>query len=378
MKTTIQLFLGGMVVLCMTSCQAESNKPTNSPVETQAFSPTSTSELLITPSPDQPSVEPTLENTQASPSSSSGADLDELSAAVGYEIREPAVLPDGYVLDKVTLDEPSKSICMQYHHMTAEDSILYIAQGPAELASALQLVDGWPEYAVLQEEVQIGGAQDGFQLSGWRRPGWGCTQIVETASTPYSFALAPRYAWVVDGQQYELYSASGGCGTTGGVTSLGLLLLAEGLTGVSTHPAGELDPDCLLSTADAETLSGFDVQEPAFLPADAAFYYATYEPSYPGVTLYFLSLQHPDMGSFFHISQYVEAPPFFMSSCGELPGSSCEELDTGSLKVVYQYFNPTEQLDWSAAGFYFSLFRNAGEPGKIYKDELLQVIESMQ
>jgi hypothetical protein len=378
MKTTIQLFLGGIMVLCMTSCQTESSKPSITPTEPQVLSQTPLSEWFITASPDEPSVEPTLENSQGNPSSSSEVDLDELNDAVGYEIREPAVLPDGYILDEVTFDEPSRSICMQYHHTTAQDNVLYIAQGPTELASALQLVDGWPEYAVFQEEVNIGGAQDSLQLSGWRRPGWGCSEIAETASTPYSYALAPRYTWVVDDQLFELYSASGGCGTTGGMTSLGLLLVAEGLTGVSTHPEGELDPDCLLSIADAETLSGFDVKEPAFLPADVAFYYATYEPSpYQGVTLYFLSLQHPDMGSFFHISQYVEAPPFFMASCGELPSSSCEVLETDSLHVVYQHFNPTEQLDWSAGGFYFSLFRNAGEPGKIYKDELLQVIGNL-
>jgi hypothetical protein len=37
-----------------------------------------------------------------------------------------------------------------------------------------------------------------------------------------------------------------------------------------------------------------------------------------------------------------------------------------------------EGLDWYADGFVFRLLRTAGEPTKIYKDELVKVVESMK
>jgi hypothetical protein len=191
--------------------------------------------------------------------------------------------------------------------------------------------------------------------------------------------LAPQFTWEVDHQQFDLYSASGGCATPGGLTTLGLLRVAEGLTGISTHALEELDPDCLRSIADVKKLAGFNVKYPAYLPPDVAFYFATYEKA-PGplVTLRFYHKQHANMGNFFQISQQLEAPPSYMKACDPSSSTVCEKLQIGALPVVYQYFNPTEQLDWVTDGVYFSLFRNAGEPGKIYKDELLKVVESMK
>jgi hypothetical protein len=41
-------------------------------------------------------------------------------------------------------------------------------------------------------------------------------------------------------------------------------------------------------------------------------------------------------------------------------------------------WSTSDQLDWQAGGFFFSLFRSAGEPGKDYQDELLEVVGSMK
>jgi hypothetical protein len=52
-------------------------------------------------------------------------------------------------------------------------------------------------------------------------------------------------------------------------------------------------------------------------------------------------------------------------------------LQVGITPVVYQFSGASERLSWQSNGFFFSLFRSAGEPGKVYKDELLRIVESM-
>ena len=128
-----------------------------------------------------------------------------------------------------------------------------------------------PDYLALNDEVTIGGAENSFHVAGWRRSAWACTEIAEAEQTPFSYAVAPWFTWQADRVQFDLYSASGGCGTSGGLTNLDLLRVAESLTGESTHPVGELDPDCLHSAAEAAKLAGFAVKEPAYLPPEVSF-----------------------------------------------------------------------------------------------------------
>ena len=174
-------------------------------------------------------------------------------------------------------------------------------------------------------------------MAGLRRKAWACSTAAELENTRFSFALAPWLTWQSEGQQFDLYSASGGCATPGGMTHLDLLRVAENLTGQSTHPADELDPDCLRSVAEAEELAGFDVQEPATLPEKARFYFATFAKApEPSVTLLFLHEDHPDMGRFFQITQFTKAPPYLLSSCEQAGSNPCETLQVGDTRVVYQ------------------------------------------
>lgn len=367
MKTTYSMILGLALLAGLSACQAS---PTPSlPAATVSPQPAPTAAATMTAVPE------------VTPPPAAGAvsdDIAGLKSIVGYDVRAPRALPGGYVLEKASAEAATRSVCLQYRHSEASDSILWIAQGPGALTPPLEAVAGWPDYAVLRQEVKIGGAQNGLSLLGWRRRAWACAGFAENEKTPFSFALAPRLAWQAGDMQFEIYSASGGCATPGGLTHLDLLRLAEDLTGTSTHPASELDPECLHSVADAKTLSGIEVKAPGYLPQDVVFYFATYE-SDPGVVhSQFLHQQHSQSGRFFQISQYKEAPPFYMSSCAGAASGSCEVLKIDGVPVVYQYLNPTEQLDWSAGGYYFSLFRNAGEPGKVYKDELVKIIASMR
>jgi len=360
MRRTIPLFV--LMLLLLAACTPQPTA-TGMPAAVQMPQPT-----------DIPATEPPAPTGTPDP-------LAEIEARAGFDIQEPAgVLPEGYGLEDVTLDEATGSVCLQYRYAAeGGDSVLFIAQGPIESAPAMEVIPDLPEYLLQREAVSIGGAENSSQVTGYRRSAWACAEAAAQEVTTYSYAVAPRLTWEVGSIQFDLYSTSGGCATPGGLTNLGLLRVAESLTGNSTHPASELDPECLLSVADVESLAGFDVIEPASLPEDVAFYYATYEEAAgPTVTLLYLHEQHPDMGRFFQITQAQEAPTFLVESCEGVTSEVCEVLQVGEVSVVYLSFGPSEQLDWQADGFYFSLFRSAGEPGKDYKDMLLEIVGSMR
>lgn len=95
------------------------------------------------------------------------------------------------------------------------------------------------------------------------------------------------------------------------------------------------------------------------------------------MTLLFLHDEHPDMGRFFQIIEAKGKSPFFTESCEGLD-NPCETIRVGSTAVVYQTLGTNEQLDWESNGIFFSLFRSAGEPGKLYKDDLLKVVEGLK
>jgi hypothetical protein len=136
------------------------------------------------------------------------------------------------------------------------------------------------------------------------------------------------------------------------------------------------------TVAEVEYMAGFDVKEPTYLPAGVSLEFATYETSpSPAVTLHFKIVheQFGDMGQFFLITQQPEktASPDTIS-CGEMT-EGCEVLQINNVPVVYNsYTGGTEGLNWLADGFAFRFLRTAGEPNKVYKGELVKVIESME
>ena len=376
MKTIFSTILGVVILLSLSACQAA-----QSPAPIPATDIISLVDVL-TSTPNSivmPTAVPT-EAVGANTSFPSTINIPELESLLGYGIRQSKALPADYVLEKVTVHEPTRSVCFHYRHTMVPNNVILIAQGPLTSTPPLALIPGWPEYAVFNAALPIGGAQNGSHLSGWRRSAWACTDAAQQEQPAFSYALAPLFTWEMDQQQFDLYASSGGCGTPGGLTKLDALRLAEDITGTSTHAPDELDPDCLHTIADVEKLTGFDVPFPTYLPQDVAFYFATYQKT-PSqiVTLNFLHQQHADMGSFFRIVQQTE-DPLFSSSCDASSSNKCETLQIGDKSIVYVLTEDgrTEQLAWQANGFFFSLFRNAGEPGKIYKDELLKIINSLQ
>jgi hypothetical protein len=146
-------------------------------------------------------------------------------------------------------------------------------------------------------------------------------------------------------------------------------------------PAQQINNDPQ-KVAEVEKLAGFDVREPAYLPNGVSFDFATYQASpTPAATLHFKIVHeiYGDMGSFFQILQESQtvAPPD-TTSCG-VAVEGCEILSIGDMQVVYRLnTGGTEGLNWYTDGFAFRLLRTAGEPNKVYKDELVRVVASMK
>jgi hypothetical protein len=138
----------------------------------------------------------------------------------------------------------------------------------------------------------------------------------------------------------------------------------------------------ILSVADVEKLAGFDVKEPAYLPNGVSFQTAVFQNSPNTLVILHYKLVHDqfgDMGAFFQITQeQLSEPPTDTISCGEQT-DGCEKLEIGDQSVIYR-LNPAgpEGLDWFNNGVAYRLLRTAGEPNKVYKDELVKVVESMK
>lgn len=158
-----------------------------------------------------------------------------------------------------------------------------------------------------------------------------------------------------------------------------------GLPDANSQP--EQTENQLLTVPEVEKLAGFDVKEPSYLPDGVSLDFATYQkmPS-PNVTLHFKIVheKYGDMGPFFQIVQepQPQAPPKAVS-CGEA-ATGCEAMQFNNLPVVYRLNSSgndgpsTEGLNWYQDGMAFWLLRTAGEPNKIYKEELLKVVGSLK
>ena len=154
-------------------------------------------------------------------------------------------------------------------------------------------------------------------------------------------------------------------------------------TDISSQPESTLEttgpfPTAVPHTiAEVEELAGFDVQEPTYLPTGVSFDYATYqEAPFPNVTLHFRLIHetYGDMGAFFQIMQEPQAEAMPNPAACGASGNDCEVLQIGDVPVNYRLTSPTESLMWNVNGFSFQMLRTAGEPDKIYRDELLKVV----
>ena len=173
------------------------------------------------------------------------------------------------------------------------------------------------------------------------------------------------------------------------VTSLSVAWLLSGCALASVAPTSTAtrDPNAPFQTAarhtieEIEQLAGFDVKVPSYLPQGVSLDFATYEAApHSSVTLHFKLVHETfgDMGPFFQIVQMPQAGAVPNPNACGASGNDCETLQAGDLSVEYRLTAPTESLLWDTDGFSFVLTRTAGEPEKIYKDDLLKVVGSMR
>jgi hypothetical protein len=153
-------------------------------------------------------------------------------------------------------------------------------------------------------------------------------------------------------------------------------------TDIPTQPQDmPLPTDVHYTMAEVRQLAGFDVKEPAYLPPGVFFDYATYETSSTPLVILHFKLIHEtygDMGAFFQILQQpvTDTAPN-MGAC-DSSDTNCETVQVGDLSLNYHLTTPTESLSWEQDGFTLLLLRTAGEPGKLYKDELIKVAGSLE
>jgi hypothetical protein len=203
------------------------------------------------------------------------AAIQELSAQVGYPLKTLAALPTGYIFSRVDVHQPSNSVCLTYEY-TGNDGPgpeLWLAQGP--IANAPGLVGQQDFTDARQTPVMVGGADEAFSLYGMQRNGeWACAQS-EGGSNP-----ALRLTWQAGGQQFDLYAMHGKCLGEEGLSDLDLLRLAEGITGVVSHAADELDLECTQHhLVTIEGLAGYFARLPRPSPGGMDLYGASYSGS---------------------------------------------------------------------------------------------------
>jgi hypothetical protein len=159
-----------------------------------------------------------------------------------------------------------------------------------------------------------------------------------------------------------------------------------GATAQAEAAAAPGDENALLrfdDLAQAEKAAGFELHEPGFLPEGVSLDFVVFQPSPSPSLLLQYKIVHPeygDRGAFFQILVAPQAAaPADTTGCPTGPDGSCEVLQNGDQVIVYHlYAGGTEGLDWFQDGLAFRLLRTAGEPGKVYKDDLLKVVESMK
>jgi hypothetical protein len=234
-----------------------------------------------------------------------------------------------------------------------------------------------------------------FQAGFWLEAGSSKTALSHPAHPRVTLTVG-RWAWTINPERNES-SMKNSIQLVFVVFSISIIVLMmngcapASAESIRPNPSSEpiitleanepLPTDMPHTIAEAEKLSGFDVKEPAYLPKGVSFDFATYQkPPYPNVTLHFKIVheQYGDLGAFFQIVQQLQAEAFpDPTACG-VNGKDCEISQIGDVTVKYRLTTPTESLMWDVDGFSFHLLRMAGEPNKIYKDELLKVVGSMK
>jgi hypothetical protein len=203
--------------------------------------------------------------------------LREVEATAVYPIRKPVILPDGYSLNRALYIAGRNAVCLYYqtpliannpdYEGLPLDPPLVIIQSPtAGLPTDDDLSPRLEVETMDSAKVSVGGADGGqaqFASGDLKLKNW-CNGDMDT-----NYGLL----WTSGGRSFQIYFA-GGPGMPGFLSRLDLIRIAESMTGVSTVPADQLDPEHMRTIDEVRRAAWFEPLFPTLLPEGETFWYA--------------------------------------------------------------------------------------------------------
>ncbi len=207
----------------------------------------------------------------------------EVQEQAGFQVIEPAWLPEGYRFERAIYLPGRRMVCLEYRH-PSDISMFRPSNAPATTLSLVESISTplpdpkdlvvtdlglKPDQLLLEKEsLRVGGALnetgqytwgsiDASKICGSRLQ----HHMLEVETGKLSFAIFAQMEGPINSMRNWL-------------TKQELVKLAESITGVRTIAEDQLDPDYLTSLEDAKKLTGFPLKFPTLLPEGMHFTYA--------------------------------------------------------------------------------------------------------
>ena len=330
-------------------------------------------------------------------------EVQDISQQAGFTVVEPGWVPEGYVFSNAAYIPAQNTACLYYNYGTGNLPEMAIAERPSassildDISTATVDFDGETiTVPVVAEPLGVGGAQGG--QAGLISNGVNTSKLCPNKD----FVANQALYWQFDGKDYVLFGLIDQ--HEGGVfiSRLEMQRLAENLTGVSTLPNNDLDPQRLLSAEDARDLAGFEVKLPTQtipgLHLDHAAVYLASEQSQliagpfdtgsgetETVVFVYTPQGNPTRGGIDY-GLFINQSAGAIRSLEEIFGWGGTEYITvnGQTAVYRQFFWDTltggtdcrQELYWHENGIGYAI--TAYLPGALERKEFLAIAESMK
>jgi len=318
--------------------------------------------------------------------------LEEVQSVVEYKINQPSLIPDGFTFTKAYYIEESNLVFLVYSN---GDETLCIMQElisptePCELCFTLGI-------GADMKEVLINGVE-GEYVEGILLPEEGNEFLTVTVTEEWDDDDHQQaLLWEAAGMKYRIiYSGSSP------VAEEKLIAVAESIAlsySESTSEAGDadlisegdLDLDSL-TLEEVETLAGYHIYQPSWMPLGYEFTKALYDPQTQVVTLmyYYYDQVSPALGLKMEpvsASGTCDLCPLVGSSAriqkvsingeyGEYVEGVWTLEDGEAVWKSYSYFTSLKHLIWEADGMIFELSYMGN---LLMEDDLIEIAETVQ
>jgi hypothetical protein len=335
----------------------------------------------------------------SSPRPTPVTDIATVAAQAGFPVTGPGWLPERFALVDAAYIPAQGTVCLYYSHPGSErftNLVIIESMRTLSLQDILmppQFQDGIRlDIPVDTQTVAVGGAQDGQAL--YASNGLDVNPLCGSRDLVSNHVLL----WQADGKSFIISATLDAYDGRSFLTPMEMRRVAEGLTGLATIPADDLDPEFLPSAAAAETLAGFDVKAPTRMPAEMRFAYATYRDAGSPASLLSMSNGGPEvvLAYFAPTSDSLGRRHAYLFFENTVPTNTLEEMamgggewvTVGGLPAVYSQVCWDETagggdaacniiLSWlDENGVRFDIF--AYLPGALEKETLIDIAESMR